>query len=505
MMMFEQGKKNSDHCNSRVRGRTQIIADILHQCKENKRKSHVMQKANLNFEQVNHYLGDLQSRGFVEPGFTEESRTYRTTDRGREFLDRYQKLNGLFNDHRNNENAKRDRANVNLVKPIHHKTQNKTLAISFLLTIGLSMVISQSMPLVMTTTALSIEQQQLAYAQEENVATGDRLELDDVIVNTVDEKEKEDIGDSKGDEDEDEGESDNGGKINVDSDLDNGNDNQSEARDENDGVKLREIPILNGSSSVEQPIASTIDREPPDDDCLFDPSLPKCAPIDGECPDGFAMNEDGQCYPNKPCPKGYERRDNDETGTCYSVSENHLKVIVNVKGASGAGKISVESKGGAGDGRFADNIQGTHTFKFYKNSMPVGAELKACAYSDKLDKELCAKGRNGPEKEPEKVTISFNTKSERGLKVIVRIFSADGPGKIRVTSEEIDKTLSKTVGDLNGKHTFNFKAREVPIGGTFEVCAHSDKLNIEHCAKGRNGPENEPEEVGIVIREPPPT
>jgi hypothetical protein len=38
--------------------------------------------------------------------------------------------------------------------------------------------------------------------------------------------------------------------------------------------------------------------------------------------------------------KRYERRDNDETGTCYSVSENYLKVIVNVKGASGGGKIS---------------------------------------------------------------------------------------------------------------------------------------------------------------------
>lgn len=53
----------------------------------------------------------------------------------------------------------------------------------------------------------------------------------------------------------------------------------------------------------------------------------------------------------QPLSKRYERRDNDETGTCYSVSENYLKVIVNVKGASGGGKISVESKGGAGDGR----------------------------------------------------------------------------------------------------------------------------------------------------------
>ena len=59
--------------------------------------------------------------------------------------------------------------------------------------------------------------------------------------------------------------------------------------------------------------------EPPDDDCIYNPSLPKCAPIDGKCPEGFAMNEAGQCYPRKPCPPGFERRDNDETGACLPI------------------------------------------------------------------------------------------------------------------------------------------------------------------------------------------
>ena len=56
--------------------------------------------------------------------------------------------------------------------------------------------------------------------------------------------------------------------------------------------------------------------EPPDDDCLYDPSLPKCAPINGKCPEGFNMNEAGQCYPDKACPPGYARADNDESGAC---------------------------------------------------------------------------------------------------------------------------------------------------------------------------------------------
>jgi len=228
----------------------------------------------------------------------------------------------------------------------------------------------------------------------------------------------------------------------------------------------------------------------PDDDCLFDPSLPKCAPIEGECPDGFVMNEDGQCYPNKPCPVGYERRDDDETGTCYSVSEKDLKVIVNIKGADGAGKISVEATDGAGDSKFVDNIQGTHTFNFYKNSIPVGAEFKACAYSDKLDKELCAEGKNGPENKPENMIIAFS--SNVGLIVIVDVKGTGGAGKVSVRSEETDNILGRTVDNIKGKHTFQFKAGEVSIGGEFEACAYSNKLGKELCTTGVNRPELKP-------------
>jgi hypothetical protein len=57
----------------------------------------------------------------------------------------------------------------------------------------------------------------------------------------------------------------------------------------------------------------------PDDDCLFDPSLPKCSPIDGKCPAGFLMNEDEQCFPDKPCPAGFTKLDEDETGACYPI------------------------------------------------------------------------------------------------------------------------------------------------------------------------------------------
>jgi hypothetical protein len=63
----------------------------------------------------------------------------------------------------------------------------------------------------------------------------------------------------------------------------------------------------------------------PDDDCLLNPSLSKCKATCDEnnfcqCPEGFIMNEDDNCRPDKPCPKGFEEHANDETGKCFPIS-----------------------------------------------------------------------------------------------------------------------------------------------------------------------------------------
>ena len=72
----------------------------------------------------------------------------------------------------------------------------------------------------------------------------------------------------------------------------------------------------NSNNDLTQETGSN-DLSQPDRECLFDPSMPKCAPDEnGKCPKGFAMNENGQCFPRGGCPDGYHSVDDDETGRC---------------------------------------------------------------------------------------------------------------------------------------------------------------------------------------------
>ena len=67
------------------------------------------------------------------------------------------------------------------------------------------------------------------------------------------------------------------------------------------------------------------ETEGPDGDCLYNASLPKCDPdSDGNCPDDFNLNEDGNCFPDHHetgCPEGTHGVDDDETGQCYKDDE----------------------------------------------------------------------------------------------------------------------------------------------------------------------------------------
>ena len=50
----------------------------------------------------------------------------------------------------------------------------------------------------------------------------------------------------------------------------------------------------------------------------FHPNADKCKPDkDGNCPPGFSHNDKGNCHPSGPCPEGFFRHTDDESGKCF--------------------------------------------------------------------------------------------------------------------------------------------------------------------------------------------
>ena len=88
-------KKNS--CN---RGKLQIMADILSACaSEGLKKTHVMYRANLSYDQINFYLTELLSSQLIAHLNSDHSSAlYRTSEKGKEYLNSYRHLEHLILD-----------------------------------------------------------------------------------------------------------------------------------------------------------------------------------------------------------------------------------------------------------------------------------------------------------------------------------------------------------------------------------------------------------------------
>jgi len=77
----------------KYRDRVSIISDILKTVtnsgkEKGKRKTQIMQGANLNFDQVNKYLGWLISNGYIEAEHSEiHGPVYRVTSKGLNFVE----------------------------------------------------------------------------------------------------------------------------------------------------------------------------------------------------------------------------------------------------------------------------------------------------------------------------------------------------------------------------------------------------------------------------------
>jgi len=83
------------------RNRLSIINDILTIANEGSKKTHIMYRANLSYDQLNEYLDFLVGNGLiakVEDTQYEGSMLFRATDKGREFLKTYSKLQEVLPD-----------------------------------------------------------------------------------------------------------------------------------------------------------------------------------------------------------------------------------------------------------------------------------------------------------------------------------------------------------------------------------------------------------------------
>jgi predicted transcriptional regulator len=74
------------------RGKIQIMGDIMGLATAGIKKTHIMYRANLSYEQVHLYLGELIERRLVDQQVRSDGVIYRTTEKGREFLVYYQRI-----------------------------------------------------------------------------------------------------------------------------------------------------------------------------------------------------------------------------------------------------------------------------------------------------------------------------------------------------------------------------------------------------------------------------
>jgi predicted transcriptional regulator len=84
-MMTTSERKNN-------RGKIQIMGDVLELATSGIKKTHIMYRANLSYEQVHLYLGELIAKRLIAQDVSPDGLIYRTTEKGREFLLNYTRL-----------------------------------------------------------------------------------------------------------------------------------------------------------------------------------------------------------------------------------------------------------------------------------------------------------------------------------------------------------------------------------------------------------------------------
>jgi predicted transcriptional regulator len=78
------------------RGKIEIMADVLALSTSGIKKTHIMYRANLSYEQILYYLNQLLGKGLIAQDLSDGALVYRTTEKGREFLSFYSRMSDLI-------------------------------------------------------------------------------------------------------------------------------------------------------------------------------------------------------------------------------------------------------------------------------------------------------------------------------------------------------------------------------------------------------------------------
>ena len=91
--MIKLGQNSSWNFPKRAkRGRLEIMAEILCYCDQQKGKTKIMYKTNLNYAQLKKHLKSLTSKGLLAAN----TNKYFTTQKGRRFLEIFAQLNDML-------------------------------------------------------------------------------------------------------------------------------------------------------------------------------------------------------------------------------------------------------------------------------------------------------------------------------------------------------------------------------------------------------------------------
>lgn len=99
LVSFITSKMSKTMCkNENNRGKIQIMADIVDLCKAGIRKTHLMYKGNLSYEQINRYLYELLEKELITQNLDDGILTYRATEKGRSFLQYYNMMLSILDE-----------------------------------------------------------------------------------------------------------------------------------------------------------------------------------------------------------------------------------------------------------------------------------------------------------------------------------------------------------------------------------------------------------------------